>query len=192
VLLASFVLATFMAGCYLPPPEKMEIPDHSIGPISSDAFPGLVNDAIPPELGKIHVFGYAHWHGFSDSSKSLHFTDPFFTGVAALTDIDILLLLWNEDVQQYQIVEQVPYSEIRFQPRDEWRSTGYLTILMDEPEISIGAQRYTSREKTYLGFVLPSGLRIEREKNKQAHALFEEKVERYIPGQSTNTIPDDY
>ena len=98
-------------------PQKMDIPNYSIGPVSSDGFPSLVKDAIPSDKGKIHVFGKAEWFGFYISSKSLHFTTPYFLGVAALTDTDILLLLWDEDEQRYKIVERMPYEEIRFKNR---------------------------------------------------------------------------
>ena len=192
VLFAGFVFAVFLTGCFVPSPEKMTMPNYSIGPVAADAFTGFVEDAIPSNKGKIHVFGYAAWHGFFDSSKSLHFTSPYFSGVAALTDIDILLLMWNEDAQRYEIVAEVPYSEIRFQPRGEWGSTGSLAILMGESEISIGEQPFTSLKKTYLEFLLPSGRRIDREKNRHAHLLFEEKVEQFIPDYSANTPVEDY
>jgi hypothetical protein len=83
----------------------------------------------------------------------------------------------------------VPYEEIRFQPRGEWRSKGSLTIYMDETNISIGEQNYTPHRATYLGFTRPTR-GVDREKNKQAHLLFEEKVERYVPDSSSNAFED--
>lgn len=166
------------------------MPNYSIGPVSSEGFPSLVKDAIPSDKGRIRVFGKVDWIGFLISSKSVHLTTPYFSGVAALTDTDILLLLWDEDEQRYKIVERVPYEEIRFQPRGEWRSKGSLTIYMDETKISIGEQNYTPLRATYLGFTSPTGLSADREKNKQAHLLFEEKVERYVPDSSTNAIEE--
>ena len=192
VLLAGFVFTVFTTGCYLPPPQKMEMPNFSIGPTSSESFHDLVKYAIPSDQGQIHVFGHANWHWFNDNSKTLHFTDPYFSGVVALSDTAVLLLLWNESGLRYEIVEQVPYANIRFQPKHEWGSTGGLTILMDKQNIAIGEQSYTPREKTYLQFILPAGWRIDREKNRQANLLFEEKVERFVPDYSGNTFEDDY
>jgi hypothetical protein len=63
---------------------------------------------------------------------------------------------------------------------------------MDESEISIGEQPFTSLKRTYLEFLLPSGRRIDREKNMHAHLLFEEKVEQFIPDYSANTTVEDY
>ena len=191
-LLAGVVFTIAVAGCYVQFPEKMEKPNYSAGPVSSDDFPILVKDAVPREKGKIHFFGNASWHGFYDPTRSLYVTDPYFSGVAALTDTEILLLLWNEDVRQYEIVEQVPYTEIRFLPEGEWRSTGPLSILTEQTTIAVGGQSYMSRKWTHLGFNLPSGWRIDREKNKQAHLLFEEKVERFVRDDSANVIEDNY
>ena len=191
-LLAGIVFTIAVAGCYVQLPEKMEKPNYSAGPVSSHDFPILVKDAVPREKGKIHVFGNASWHGFYDPTRSLHFTDPYFSGVAALTDTEILLLLWNEDLRRYEIVEQVPYTEIRFLPEGEWGSTGPLTILTEQTTIAVGGQSYMSRKWTYLGFNLPSGWRIDREKNKQAHLLFEEKVERFVRDDSANVIEDNH
>ncbi len=194
-LITGFIFTIFLANCYFPMPQKMDMPNYSIGPVSSDGFPGLVKDAIPSDKGKIHVFGKVDWLGFYNSSKSVHLTTPYFSGVAALTDTDILLLLWDEDEQRYKIVERVPYEEIRFQPKGEWRSNASLTIYMDETKISIGEQSYTPHRATYLDFRPPTGLGADREKNKQAHLLFEEKVERYVPDSSTNAfeeITDDF
>jgi hypothetical protein len=179
-------------GCYLPPAQNIEMPDFSVGPTSSKKFPNLVKDAIPSEQGKIHVFGQANWHGFNDNSKTLHFTDPYFSGVVALSDTDVLLLMWNENAMHYQIVEQVPYENIRYQPKHEWGSTGGLTIMMDKQNIAIGNQSYSSRTKTYLQFILPEDRRIDREKNRLANLLVEEKVEKFIPDYSGNTFEDDY
>ena len=45
---------------------------------------------------------------------------------------------------------------------------------------------------THLEFLLPSGRRIDREKNRHAHLLFEEKVEQFTPDYSANTTVEDY
>jgi hypothetical protein len=190
--LAGIFLTVVLTACYVPTPQKMGIPDYSIGPISSDEFPGLVSDAIPSNEGEIHVFGKASWHGFYDGSKTLHFTEPYFYGVAALTDETIFMLMWDERERRYEIIERVPYSNIKFQPRGKRWSAASITILMDESAITVGEQSYTSFKKTYLSFVLPSGIRVDREKNTQANLLFEEKVERYVPDHSSNSSADDY
>ncbi len=99
----------------------MKAPGYSIGPVSSEYFPDLVKNAIPADEGEIRVFGEAYWGDFQTSwpNKVPFFVgyNFYFLGVAALTDTNIILLLFNEDEQRYEIMTQVPYRFISFVSR---------------------------------------------------------------------------
>ena len=116
---------------------------------------------------------------------------PYFSGVAALTDTDIFLLLYNDDEQRYEILAQVPYTAISFDPKHGRGAGGPLYLYIEEPEFSIGEKSYTPRERTYLEFTRPTGIRSDPEKNKLAHLLFEEKVTRHIVEQPHITSFDN-
>ncbi len=44
---------------------QVSMPDYSLGPVSSDEFPDLLNDAIPASEGQVHVRGKVHWAVFA-------------------------------------------------------------------------------------------------------------------------------
>jgi len=184
-----FILVS-LTGCG-PMPIKMLVPDYSLGPVSSEDFPDLVQSAIPPDKGEVHIFGKANWLGFVESPGYFHVVSPYFSGVAALTDTDIFLLLYNDNEQRYEILTQVPYTGISFDPKHGRRAGGALCLYIEEPEFSFGEKSYTPYERTYLEFTRPTGIRSDPEKNKLAHLLFEEKVSRHIVDQPPITSFDD-
>ena len=188
VYAVSLFILVSLTGCG-PMPIKMKVPGYSIGPVSSEDFPNLVQSAIPANKGEVRIFGKANWLGFSESPGHFHVVSPYFSGVAALTDTDIFLLLYNDDEQRYEILTQVPYTSISFDPKHG--SGGPLYLHIEEPEFSFGEKSYTPYEKTLLGFTGPTGFWNDREKNKLAHLLFEEKVARHIVEQPPITSFDD-
>jgi hypothetical protein len=189
VYAVSLFILVSLTGCG-PQPIKMKVPDYSIGPTSSEDFPDLIQSAIPANKGEVRIFGRASWAGFSENPGYFHFVSPYFSGVAALTETDILLLLYNEDQQRYEILKQVPYTGIRFDPKHGWRAGGSLCLYIEEPEFSFGEKGYTPYERTYLQFERPTGTRSDPEKNKLAHLLFEEKVARHIVEQHVTSFDD--
>ena len=64
------IFVLFLAGCgvtsvamlilSLPggvaPPQQVELPDYTLGPISSDEFPDLLHDAIATSEGIVHIY----------------------------------------------------------------------------------------------------------------------------------------
>lgn len=190
VYAVSLFILVSLTGCG-PQPIKMKVPGYSIGPVSSEDFPDLIQSAIPANKGEVRIFGKADLMGFSKNSGGLHFVAPYFSGVAALMDTDILLLLYNEDEQRYEILTQLSYTGISFDPKHGRRAGGPLCLYIEEPEFSIGEKSYTPYEKTLLGFTGPTGFWNDREKNKLAHLLFEEKVARHIAEQPPITSFDD-
>jgi hypothetical protein len=186
----SLIILVTLTGCG-PAPIKMKVPGYSIGPVSSEDFPDLVQSAIPPNKGEARIFGKANWLGFVESPGYLHAVTPYFSGVVALTDTDIFLLLYNDDEQRYEILTQVPYTGISFDPKHGSSAGGPLCLYIEEPEFSFGEKRYTPYERTYLEFTRPTGIRSDPEKNKLAHLLFEEKVARHIAEQPPITSFDD-
>jgi len=180
VLSVNLVFLITLTGCFGPVPVKMDVPNYSVGLVSSPNFQDLVLNSIPEDMGEVRVFGKANWFGFRKGSGPLMFVDPHFKGVAVLTDTDILLLLWSEVEQRYQILKQVAYSSIRYRPSTERAG---LRLYLMESEFSFGEidyRPYRPLGQTYLEFTKPKGTSTDRENLKRAHALFQEKVEKYI------------
>ena len=181
VYAVSLFILVSLTGCG-PMPTKMKLPDYSIGPVSSEDFPDLVQSAIPANKGEVRIFGKASWMGFSESQGYFHAVSPCFSGVAVLTDTDIFLLLYNDDEQRYEILTQVPYRFISFYPGGGWLDGGDSIYLYFEElwGFSFGEKHYSPYDRTVFGFTKPTGTRIDPEKNKLAHLLFEEKVARKV------------
>lgn len=60
---------------------------------------------------------------------------------------------------------------------------------MNGRALSIGADIFHPLVTTYLGFENESGMRIDRERNRQAHRLFDEKVERIPADEAEISAP---
>lgn len=178
VLSVNLVFLITLTGCFGPVLVKMDVPNYSIGPVSSPNFQDLVLNSVPEDMGEVHVFGKANWIGFRKGSGPLVMSQAYFKGVAVLTDTDILLLLWSEVEQRYQVLKQIAYSNIRYRPSTERSS---LRLYLMDSEFSFGEINYRPLAgQTYLEFTNPNGISTNRENLKSAHALFQEKVEKYI------------
>jgi hypothetical protein len=190
VLSVNLVFLITLTGCLGPLPVKMDVPNYSVGPVSSPNFQDMVLNSIPEDMGEVRVFGKASWLGFRKDDGPLMFVNPYFKGVAVLTDTDILLLLWSEVEQRYQILKQVAYSNIRYRPST---GRGSLHLHLMESEFSFGEIDYRPAGTTYLSFTNNKGAFTVRENHKRAHALFQEKVEKYIVEiPSPNSIDGEY
>ena len=190
VYAVSLFILVLLTGCG-PAPIKMKVPDYSIGPVSSEDFSDLVQSAIPANQGEVRISGKANWLGFSESPGYFHVVAPYFSGVTALTDTDIFLLLYNDDEQRYEILTQVSYTGISFDPQHGRRAGGALSLYIEEPDFTVGEKSYTPDERTFLEFTRPTGIRSDTEKNKLAHMLFEEKVARHVVERPPSTSFDD-
>ena len=65
VYAVSLFILVSLTGC-VPMPIKMKVPDYSIGPVSSEDFPNLVQSAIPANKGEVRIFGKL---GFNRSTQ---------------------------------------------------------------------------------------------------------------------------
>jgi hypothetical protein len=178
----SFFILISLTGCFGAIIDlEMEAPGYSIGPVSSEYFPDLVKNALPADEGELRVFGKAHWGDFQTSwPNKVPFVGYsfYFSGVAALTDTNIILLLFNEDEQRYEIMTQVPYRFISFVPNWGWAGHAGLVLYFEKlGGFSFGEHYYSPAVgRTLLEFRKPNGIQRAPEKNKLAHLLFEEKV----------------
>ena len=163
---------------------KMEMPGYSLGPVSAENFSDLVQEAIPTTASEIQVVGRATWTGFS-GSPGFAATSPYFSGVVALTETDILLLLWNENEDQYEIVKTVSYSELTIIPSKSFK------LYFKEPGFSLGQQTYTADLATYLRFMSNRGI-VEKSKNEDALLVLKRKVETHVIEETTASSKEDY
>jgi hypothetical protein len=163
------------------PPQQVEIPGYTLGPVAADEFPALFHNAILVSEGEVHFFGHASWSGLQNGER-------FIEAVAAITDTDILLLMWHEPENQYTIMTRLPYSEIlSISAAIDGVRTVYLYF--DDREVSLGDQNYKLEGKTKFDFINPYGFRIDREKNEVVFLFLQDKIKLHesydpTPGQS--------
>ena len=197
MLIIKIFIALSLAGCAVPMlilslptgdslPQQVEIPGYTLGPVASDEFPVLFHNAIPASVRELHFFGHASWSGLQNGER-------FIEAVAAITDTDILLLMWHEPENQYTLMTQLPYSEIlSISAAIDGARTVYLYF--DDREVSLGDQNYELEGKTKFDFINPSGFRIDREKNEVVFLFLQDKIKLHEsydpkPGQS---FDDDF
>lgn len=162
-------------------PQQIEISGYTLGPISSDEFPALLHKAIPASEGEVRFSGKVQWLGLQNGERY------YATVVAAITDTDILLLMWHEPENQYTIVTRLPFSEIlSISARTYGSRTVYLYF--DDKEVSLGDQSYKVEGKTTFDFIKPSGSRTIREKNEAVFLFLQDKIKLH---ESPPLTPDD-
>jgi len=154
------------------PPQQAETPGYTLGPVSLDEFPVLLHNAIPASEGEIHVFGPALWSGFQNGER-------FIEAIAAITDTDILLLMWHEADHQYTIVTRLPFAEIL--SISAYPGGGTIHLYFDDKELSLADQNYGIDGETTFRFYRPS----HQEKNEAAFLLLQDKIKLSpLPDQS--------
>ena len=182
------ILLTFV-GCVGRFPTTMQVPEHSLGPVSSPDFTELVRDRMARTGLDAEFSGRASWWGFSGIRGS-PFVEPYFSGVAALTDDYIFLLLWDDVDQHYDIVSQVSYAQLSLVPVYYNYS---IELYFNDREFLFGQQTVTvtANRTTYFRFLTPSG-RIDKTKTMEAISFLKTRVKtRPIPKQQTSTSLDD-
>jgi len=145
------------------PPQPVEIPGYSLGPAASDELPVLLQNALTDSDGEVHVSGPAKWSGFQNGKYLIQ-------AVAAITDTDILLLMWHESEHQYTIVARVPFSEIS--SVSAYPGGGIIRLYFDDKALSLGDQSYGIDGETTFRFSNPD----DPEKNKAAFLLLRTKI----------------
>ena len=192
LIFINVLLVLSLAGCgtilpvasiplvYAPP--GIVIPEHTLGPASSDEFPALIQSAIPKNEAEVQVFGRVKWYGFQKVNRKRH----LLLAVAAITNTDILLLMWHEPENQYTILKKISYSEIQ---TIEWGFDGRVYLYFDGNEVLLGGQIYKLEGKTVFDFLTPSGLWSDLEKNRIAFAFLQDKIK--LHGSPPVTAEDD-
>ena len=168
------------------PPQQIEISGYTLGPISSDEFPALLHNAIPASEGEVRFFGKAQWIGLQNGER---YISPV---VAAITDTDILLLMWHEPENQYTIVTRLPFSEIlSISAATYGARTVYLYF--DDKEVLLGDQSYKVEGKTSFDFIKPSR-GLYREKNEAVFLFLQDKIKLHenSPFTPDDSFEDDY
>ena len=195
------IFVLFLAGCgvtsvtmlvlSLPggvaPPQQVEFPGYTLGPISSDEFPDLLHDAIATSEGIVHIYGQVEWSGLQERSR-------YFKAVAAITNTDILLLKWHEPEEQYKIVTQLPYSEILSVSAMTWGAGRPVYLYFDDKEVSLGDQNYKIEGKTTFTFIKASNFRMDRKKNEAVFLFLQSKIKLHEgpPLTPDDSFDDDY
>ena len=186
-------LVLVITGCVGNIELPVQIPDYSLGPVSSEEFSDLLHDAIPASEGAVHVFGEAQWSGFRDS-KNFPVVTRYFRGSAAITDTDILLLNWYEPEKRYKIVKRLPYSEIL----SVSKVRRAIFLYFDDKEFSVGDNNYVifgnTTFKTLFAFSSPSGILMGQEKNEAAFSILKDNIKLHESTRPTSDTPieDDY
>lgn len=149
-------------------PQQVEIPGYTLGPVTSDEFPALFHNAIPVSEGEVHVFGKAEWSGLQNGER-------FIVAVAAITETNILLLMWNEAENQYKIVTRFPFSEIL--SISATPDGDRMFLYFDDKELSLGDQDYGVNGETIFSFYKTSWIGLDREKNEATLLFLKDRIE---------------
>ena len=159
-------------------PIKVKTPEYSLGPVSSQEFSILLQEAIPADEGEVHVAGQIEWFGLESTG---HFpgVGRYLKGVAAITDTDILLLGWHEPEEQYKIVARIPYSEINAISTSSKGVGRAISLYFEDQELSLGDRDYKMGRRTFINFVKPSSIWVNKQKNEVAYNLLKDKIKPY-------------
>jgi hypothetical protein len=156
----------FLAGS-----TDFDLPDYSLGPVSSDQFPGLVKTAIPADRGEAILFGRVDMAFRADN----HVID--FSAVAVLSETDILLLKWHETEDRYDILARLEYSEIQSVEMTTWGVGRHIWLCLAKTEFVLAGQRHAVQPLVSMVFIKPSGLLQDGDRSETAFALLHEKID---------------
>jgi len=126
-------------------------PDYSLGPVSSDQFPDLVKNAIPPSEGAVHLAGRVELLLLSDNRTYI------LDAVGSLTDAGIALLRWYEPEKQYRILARLPHSGILSLSSNSLGFGRTIKLSLATSVFAWGDQTYAIGQPTSMSFVQPSG-----------------------------------
>jgi hypothetical protein len=152
-------------------PKDLDQKGYSLGPVSSEQFPDLIERAIPPSEGTVHLFGRAELKLLLDNrSYSL-------TVVASLSDTDILLLQWYDPEEQYKLMARLPYSEIQSVSKNERGFGRVIYLCLANMEFAWGDQSHEIGQRASMSFTKPSGFFQDIDRTKAALYLLQERIE---------------
>ena len=183
-ILATVLVALFLlSGCVITPltvigstpllvrgPKTFDLPNYSLGPVSSDQFSDLLEKAIPPNEGVVHLFGPAN---LSLSKDNRYYS---LSAVAALSDSAILLLKWYEPEKQYKLLARLPYSEILSVSTNSWGLGRVIYLCLATTEFALGDHTHAIDQRADMTFDKPSRIFQDVEKAKAAFSLLQEKI----------------
>jgi len=144
--------------------------DYSLGPVSSDQFPDLVKNAIPPSEGAAHLVGRVELLLFLDNRSYI------LSAVGSLTDTGIVLLRWYEPGEQYRILATLPYSDILSFSRNSLGFGRMINFCLATRVFAWGDQTYEGGQRPSMSFVEPSGIYQDVEKTDAALNLLQEMI----------------
>lgn len=151
---------------------NLDMPEYSLGPVSSKQFPDLIRSAIPPSEGAVHISGRAE--------LSLLLDDRFYilSAVASLTDTDIVLLKWHEPEEHYEILARLPYSNILSVSTNSLGLGRIAHLCLATTVFAWGDQTYPIGQHASMSFVRPSGFFGDTERTEAAISLLQETINR--------------
>ena len=182
------LIASFLVGCFafsvmdatfmvlsLPGPNqkgKIELSGFSLEPGSSDEVPELILKAIPAKEGKVYFTGRVQWTGLAKIEQSVSTLNQ---SMSAITDFQILFLWWSETDERYEVLIQVPYTEIY---SVELWTPGFGTNIRfchENDEIPVGDQVINIDRKTVLN-IMKSKYSLDAERTNKVFALLDSKI----------------
>jgi len=150
--------------------KTFDLPDYSRGPVSSEQFPDLVRKAIPPGEGTVHVFGKAELILREDNLSLI------VSAVASLSDTAILVLMWYEPDEQYELVARVPYSDITAVSTNSWGLGRMIYLCLATRQLVLGDETHDIEQQVSLSFIKDSGVFQDVEKSEAGLLLLQEKI----------------
>jgi hypothetical protein len=149
---------------------NLDMPDYSLGPVSSEQFPDLIRNAIPPSEGAVHVFGRVQLSLLLDGRSYL------LSAVAALTDTDMVLLKWYDPEEDYEILARLPYTDILSVSTNSLGLGRIVYLCLATTVFAWGDQTYPMGQHASMSFIKTSGIFADTERTEDAISLLQEMI----------------
>ena len=147
-----------------------DLPDYSLGPVSSDQFADLVATAIPAEEGEVLLFGRVEMT-FRDGYRT-----HLFSAVAVMSETDVLLLKWHEPGNQYRILARLPYSGILEVAINTLGLGAAIHMCLATNEFVLADRSHGIDQMISMTFIEPSGFFQDTERSEAAFAVLQQKI----------------
>jgi len=180
--LVALLLAVFLlVGCVPVPvagwtpvfvggPTGFDLPDYSLGPVSSDRFADLIATAMPVEEGEVLLFGRVELAFRKD------FHGHLFSAVAVMSDTGILLLKWYEPEDRYRIVARLSYSDIQEIAINTLGLGAAIHMCLAIKEFVLADESHAIDPMVSMTFIRPSGFIQDTDRSEAAFAVLQEKI----------------
>jgi len=149
---------------------NLDLPDYSLGPVSSPEFPDLIRNAIPPDEGEVHLSGKVELALQLDNQLYI------LGAVAALGDTGIVLLRWYDPEGQYKISARLPYADILSLSMNTMGFGRVVYFCLATPVFAWGDQPYAIDRRASMSFIKPSGMFQDVERTETAIAFLQQKI----------------